>query len=30
MFSNKECFDFSEYDKDSKFYNTENMKELGK
>ena len=26
MFSNKEFFDFSEYDKDSKFYNTENMK----
>ena len=30
MFSNKEFFDFSDYDKDSKFYNTENMKKTGK
>ena len=30
MFSNKEFFDFSEYDKDSKFYNTEKMKKIGK
>ena len=30
MFSNKEFFDFREYDKDSKFFNMENMKKLGK
>ena len=30
MFSNKELFAFSEYDKDSKFYNAENMKKIGK
>ena len=30
MFSNEEFFDFREYNKDSKFYNTENMKKLGK
>ena len=30
MFSNKEFFAFSEYYKDSKFYNTENMKKIGK
>ena len=29
MFSNKKFFDFSEYDKDSKYFNTENMKKIG-
>ena len=29
-FSHKEFFDFSEYDKDSKYFNTENMKKIGK
>ena len=30
MFSNKDFFDFSEYDKDSKYFNTENMKKIEK
>ena len=30
MFSNKEFFDFSEYDKDSKYFNTENMIKIWK
>ena len=30
IFSNKEFFDFSEYDKDSKYFNTENMKKIRK
>ena len=30
MFSSKGFFNFSEYNKDCKYYNTENMKKIGK